>query len=134
MTEGIRKSGNDRGRDLTNVIFTDKTERTIPQSAFGSQLTLHKGAMKGDTTVAAVFCTRGAMWWRGCHEAQSIPPLMVRGGVERSETEGIRKWGNNRGRDLTTTYLNKIGNRTDNHLPLPSPCTRGAMKGVCDNI
>ena len=75
MTEGIRKSGNDRGRDLTNVIFADKTERTIPQSAFGSQLPLHKGAMKGDTTVAAVFCARGAMWWRGCHEAHSRLPL-----------------------------------------------------------
>ena len=55
MTEGIRKSGNDRGRDLTNVIFADKTERTIPQSAFGSQLPLHKGAIEGVATAAAAF-------------------------------------------------------------------------------
>ena len=45
-------------RSETEGIRRSKIEQTIPQSAYGSQLPLHKGAMVRGTACAAVLCTR----------------------------------------------------------------------------
>ena len=74
-------------RDGRNAFYCailchfSETEPTIPQSCFACQLPLHKGAIIKNVPPLE----------RGGVTPTPMPPLMVRGGVERSETEGIRR-------------------------------------------
>ena len=55
---------------------------------------------------------------------------MVRGGVEQSETEGIRKSENGVGREETTAFSLQIENHTDNPsvmLSMTAPFAQGSQ-------
>ena len=64
---------------------------------------------------------------RGAVARRPMPPLMVRGGVERGETEGIRKPGNETGRVETTAFFR--GSEIEQTIPQSATLTAPFAQG-----